>query len=397
MKWLRGRKFDETEEKSESTKKRNSYCCKQEGKMINKKKHQLVFGILILLLAFCNSHQLAKEPIGKKKIKFRKAVVAYKRPLISGHPQEVKHPFHLKPAPSDRLKGMTKSERLKQLKRLKKYGAYAYGTKLTVANLYLLYDQLTPGSEVSTAALIAVAGGYKFDADTMKENPWPILIKGLNDPKIKESVRATAALVLGKSGRKDVVGPLFGVLRDKQEKVRACAALALGQLGDKRAVDHLLAKPTLASISALGYLGDQRCLEPLWGLLKKSGYTHPRDSMIARAYVRMGKSAADFLIRQLSRGKEFDLVNCIGLLRLMEERRPMSQIRELVGHKRFYVRWAAIWYLGEMGDASAVPQLLNALSDKKPMVRQNAAWALGKIKAPSAIDMLVKVIENKKN
>jgi HEAT repeat protein len=57
------------------------------------------------------------------------------------------------------------------------------------------------------------------------------------------------------------------------------------------------------------------------------------------------------------------------------------------------LRISAAWALGEIGDASAVEPLVEALSDRK-RVKDVAAKALGEIGDPQAIDPLVDVLQD---
>ena len=52
------------------------------------------------------------------------------------------------------------------------------------------------------------------------------------------------------------------------------------------------------------------------------------------------------------------------------------------------VRSRAVWQLGQLGDRSAVPALLEALQDENEDVRWAAAWALGELGDKAAIPAL---------
>ena len=52
------------------------------------------------------------------------------------------------------------------------------------------------------------------------------------------------------------------------------------------------------------------------------------------------------------------------------------------------MREQAAFALGQVGDKTAVPGLVQALSDAKPDVRQQAAFALSQVGDPSAVDAL---------
>lgn len=59
------------------------------------------------------------------------------------------------------------------------------------------------------------------------------------------------------------------------------------------------------------------------------------------------------------------------------------------------VRSRAAWELGQMGDRSAIPALIEALqNDENEDVRWSAAWALGKLGDKAAIPALEEASEN---
>jgi len=57
------------------------------------------------------------------------------------------------------------------------------------------------------------------------------------------------------------------------------------------------------------------------------------------------------------------------------------------------VRSRAAWQLGQLGDKSAVPALIETLQDENEDVRWSAAWALGELGDKSAIPALTVVSE----
>ncbi len=66
--------------------------------------------------------------------------------------------------------------------------------------------------------------------------------------------------------------------------------------------------------------------------------------------------------------------------------------KSLESEKR-YLRWKATKALGEMGDASIVPDLLKALDDSDRYVRLHVMQALGKIGDKRAVEPLIEVIK----
>jgi HEAT repeat protein len=59
-----------------------------------------------------------------------------------------------------------------------------------------------------------------------------------------------------------------------------------------------------------------------------------------------------------------------------------------------YVRAAAAYALGQIGDPRAVEPLIAALGDESSDVRQDAAYALGEIKDPRAVEPLIAALKD---
>jgi hypothetical protein len=68
----------------------------------------------------------------------------------------------------------------------------------------------------------------------------------------------------------------------------------------------------------------------------------------------------------------------------------------LKGEKK-YVRWKAARALGEMGDTSAVPDLLKALDDLDRFVRLHVMQALGKLSDKQAVEPLLEVVKRRED
>src|SRR5437868_2062133 len=68
----------------------------------------------------------------------------------------------------------------------------------------------------------------------------------------------------------------------------------------------------------------------------------------------------------------------------------------LLKDKDPFVRREGAFAIGEVGDPSAGPQLISALSsDKDPEVKTAATVALGKVGDPSAVPVLVRLFDQK--
>ena len=53
--------------------------------------------------------------------------------------------------------------------------------------------------------------------------------------------------------------------------------------------------------------------------------------------------------------------------------------------------------LGKLGDAQAVPHLIEALMDKDPQVREKAVWALGQLGDAQAVPHLTEILKSKES
>ena len=63
-------------------------------------------------------------------------------------------------------------------------------------------------------------------------------------------------------------------------------------------------------------------------------------------------------------------------------------------HEEEEIRQSAITALGQIGDATTVPILIQALDDQHKKIRMQAAVSLGKIGDPSAVSSLIKALDD---
>lgn len=111
-------------------------------------------------------------------------------------------------------------------------------------------------------------------ASTKTKELLPIVLKMLDDPAI--TTRFSAAVAMGDVKYKASVYKLKEMLGDEDENVRMAAAYALMMMGEKNLETHILKgfiatnDPTVKANAAmlLGKLGDKRALPPLWNCLK---------------------------------------------------------------------------------------------------------------------------------
>jgi HEAT repeat protein/CHAT domain-containing protein len=143
-------------------------------------------------------------------------------------------------------------------------------------------------------------------------------------------------------------------------ELRGEAARALGQIGDRRAVavllDALKHAPEDAA-QALGQLRDARAIEPLIAQLRRdSGLMRP----VAEALTGFGPSVVPKLL-------------------------------EVATDQRTHVRVVIAHVLGNIGDDSALDDLIKLLHD--PRTGKTAAYALGKLGNRKALEPLVGALE----
>jgi HEAT repeat protein len=199
----------------------------------------------------------------------------------------------------------------------------------------------------------------------------PALIAAFKDSA--PNVREQAAKALGEIGDPSATRALIAALKDPQWKVREQAVRALGRIGDKSAVP--------AMIAALKKNGSNGLLAKVLGKIGKTNvhghFGAPRDFHDPFGAPR------DFhdLI-----GAPRDFHDLFGAFGESEGPAPSDNIS--------FVREAAATALGEIGDASAVPALIDGLQDSDPGVNEAATKALVKIGTPG-VPGLIAVLRSK--
>lgn len=222
-------------------------------------------------------------------------------------------------------------------------------------------------------------------------------------------VQIEAAKALGQLGDAGAVDPLIRALDEEYYQVPASAAWALGELGDLRAVEPLFAlaetkkggSVNLTAIAALSRIYDPMIVDAFITKLPelhKTGYNFTlAENIVARTLGEVGLVKAGKLVdvlknEEIDPGVLISFMGILGMMRAQDAVLPLADI--LANHKHFHVREMAVWSLAEIGDAQAVPALVQALEDKNKQVRQNTAWALGHIGGPDGVDALIARIQD---
>ena len=231
---------------------------------------------------------------------------------------------------------------------MKVAAAHALGVKEDPNALGPLTQALLGDLEPEVRAAAAEALGALGDERALL----PLAQALINDLDSEGGVRASAALALGELGQTAAVPPLAGALEsDANAGVREAAAAALEELGNDAATEDLIGSLSgdeasavrAAAALALGAIGDPQALAQLM-------MTREEDESSA-----VRSEAADAL----------DQFTVDELAETLEE---ASELEE---------RLAAAELLGERGDPSAAPELIEALTDPEPEVRQAAQDAIG--------------------
>ncbi|MEM4359453.1 MAG: HEAT repeat domain-containing protein, partial [Candidatus Bilamarchaeaceae archaeon] len=224
--------------------------------------------------------------------------------------------------------------------------------------------------------------------------------------------RIRTILLFGKTDEvvaigKPAVPVLIDALKDGSWFARKNTAEALGKIGDARAVPAL--------IYGLGYKNGSVRDRPVvvWAFGKR-GELNPASSFYswrysledvdqyvrkraAEALVKIGKPAVPVLIDALKDENEdvrYEAAEALERIGVNEEQ--LKEItRMLKEGKTWEEREGAAEALGKIGDARAVPVLIDALKDKDRYVRYEAAEALGKIGDARAVPVLIDALKDK--
>lgn len=252
------------------------------------------------------------------------------------------------------------------------------------------------------------------------------LIELLHDPEWK--VRQCAAEALGEIEDKRAVEALVQCLRDNVEKVQQQAVRSLvefGKLSTRPLLDALAHEKNKYNLRAilltLGQIGDIKAVPALIGCLSNSYFVVRRAAI--QALKRFGPQIMDTLVSTLSYNRsnirpllrdaadredprlQLRAVKALGGL---EDHRAVGLLKQLVEEGWPDVQDAAVqalvqigcaaWgrcgaliVLGEIGDESLTPHLIQSLSDDSDNVRLEAIRALARVAGPNAIDPLIQV------
>jgi HEAT repeat protein len=220
------------------------------------------------------------------------------------------------------------------------------------------------------------------------------LIPVLRDPH--ESVREEAAKSLGKLKAKDAVGPIVEALNDPNTEVSAALIWAVGEIRDPEAVKRLV--PLLSDreeeIRSSCFDAFQKLEDPGTKIaLFASACKHENENVRAEAAERLGymgdAKALPLLVDLLKDKNKLVRQAASWGLGNLGAKEAVTPIIEKLNDPDLDVRVALIWALGVLNDAGAVETLQSLLWDKEGRVSSTAAQALARIQSKAAEEALL--------
>ncbi len=224
------------------------------------------------------------------------------------------------------------------------------------------------------------------------------LIQALRDAAA--GVRANSAWALGRIADGRALAPLLGLFRDESEKVRLAAVVATGRMDSTSAVAALMRvvqndpAPSVrrSAAWALGQLESREAADVLAGVLGRDSDAKVRE-MSAWALGHMeGRNGKTALTNAL--GKDADdgvRETAAWALAQIEDRSAVDALAAATADHSARVRGTVAWAIGQLrgddeGSGSRVPPgLVRLLKDESEDVRLKAAWSLGQIGDASAL------------
>lgn len=224
------------------------------------------------------------------------------------------------------------------------------------------------------------------------------LIKALRDAT--PNVRANAAWALGRIDSGRALAPVVALFRNDDAKVREAAVIAAGRIDSTSTMAALMRvlqqdeSPAVRRVAAwaLGQKGAREAVPVLATALGKEGDARVRE-MIAWAIGNSeGRSASAALVTALGRDAD-DNVRETAAWALAEigDRAAVDALGAAAdGDRSSRVRGTASWAIGQLhGNGVKAPSgLLKVLKDESDDSRLKAAWALGQIGDASALNAI---------
>lgn len=222
-----------------------------------------------------------------------------------------------------------------------------------------------------------------------------------------DCIRATAAVNLGILGDSRAVPRLVKAMDDKSRVVSTLSAWSLGKLKDKRGASVLIRHLSKCLkefnavspfvVWALGEIGDPRAADVLLQLVGEGGDSGDKELALESLY-KIGDPRMLGVFRKLLRSRDEDLrITSLNKLGLLKDRASIPAISKCLYDPVERARREAAASLGNIGDKSAVPALLESI-EKCPGEdqRRSIARALAEIDGQEAASALVSLLNHHK-
>jgi HEAT repeat protein len=213
-------------------------------------------------------------------------------------------------------------------------------------------------------------------------------------------IRANAAWALGRIDNGKALAPLVGLFRDGDVRVREAAVVATGRIDSVSSIPALmrvLQNDEAASVRrvaawALGKKGAREAADVLATQLGKESDARVRE-MIAWALAETGARSGTAALTSALRRDEDDDVRETAAWALADlgDRSAVDALGSAAESDRSSrVRGTAAWAIGQLhGNGTKAPSgLLKVLKDDSDDARLKAAWALGQVGDASAVDAI---------
>lgn len=232
------------------------------------------------------------------------------------------------------------------------------------------------------------------------------LIQKLQDKN--PSIRSNTALLLGNTKNKNTVKYLIKILDDKDIEVRCSAIYALGEIRDETAITRLEnclfyrdLSINFKTVEALIKIGKQN------SIIRALQYAQSYDALeiAANALREMGEEkAVQYLIGELwdtDGGGYWRPHQGKGAARALAKLRSKAAVEPLIRvlkDKYSQIHEDVAYALGEIGDETAVPILIETLKNKTGLYFcETVVEALGKIGNKAVVNLLIEVLQNHDN
>lgn len=181
-----------------------------------------------------------------------------------------------------------------------------------------------------------------------------------------KAVRVLVAMALSEAATPDVVDPLVKLLEDPEAEVVRQAAAGLGRTGDPRAAG------------------------PLFALLQRN------PSMRQSVLDAISRStAAPDIVKLVDTTESVDLRrSLLSMLREMHDPRVRDTFAKFVQHSDPDIRETSALALAELGDARAIPTLLELAKSEDRTTALDALDALSLVAQPAVADALIPLLKN---